>query len=66
MNVPLGCIRHVEKMGRSRNKGEHAYGLEIHCKVKVCIVVEPLNNGHVESSLSINREMVTLQRLKMY
>ena len=33
LNVPLGCISHVEKMGRSRNKGEHSYGLEIYCKV---------------------------------
>lgn len=32
LNVPLGCISHVEKMGRSRNKGEHSYGLEIYCK----------------------------------
>ncbi len=40
LNVPLGCISHVEKMGRSRNKGEHSYGLEIHCKVSgiSCIV----------------------------
>ncbi len=33
LNIPLGCISHVEKMGRSRNKGEHSYGLEIFCKV---------------------------------
>ena len=42
LNVPLGCISHVEKMGRSRNKGEHSYGLEIHCKVSgmhVCMHV---------------------------
>lgn len=33
LSVPLGSISHVEKMGRSRNKGEHSYGLEIYCKV---------------------------------
>ena len=33
LHVPLGVIAHVEKMGRSRSKGENAYGLEIFCKV---------------------------------
>ena len=33
LNVPLGVISHVEKIGRSRSRGEDAYGLEIHCKV---------------------------------
>ncbi len=33
LNVPLGVISHVEKIGRSRNKKENAYGLEIFCKV---------------------------------
>lgn len=32
LNVPLGVISHVEKIGRSRSKGENAYGLEIFCK----------------------------------
>ncbi|XP_064390000.1 myotubularin-related protein 2-like [Halichondria panicea] len=32
LNVPLGVISHVEKIGRSRNKKENAYGLEIFCK----------------------------------
>ncbi|CAI8029271.1 Myotubularin-related protein 2 [Geodia barretti] len=32
LHVPLGVISHVEKMGRSRSKGENAYGLEIFCK----------------------------------
>ena len=35
LNVPLGVISHVEKIGRSRSRGEDAYGLEIHCKVHV-------------------------------
>lgn len=32
LNVPLGAISHVEKIGRSRSKGENAYGLEVFCK----------------------------------
>jgi hypothetical protein len=32
LNVPLGVISHVEKIGRSRSKGENAYGLEVFCK----------------------------------
>lgn len=32
LNVPLGVISHVEKIGRSRNKKENTYGLEIFCK----------------------------------
>lgn len=34
LNVPLGVISHVEKIGRSRSKGENAYGLEVFCKVR--------------------------------
>ena len=34
LNVPLGVISHVEKIGRSRSRGENAYGLEVYCKVK--------------------------------
>lgn len=32
LNVPLGVISHVEKIGRSRSRGENAYGLEVFCK----------------------------------
>ncbi|KAL5488677.1 hypothetical protein EMCRGX_G017654 [Ephydatia muelleri] len=32
LDVPLGAISHVEKMGRSRAKGENAYGLQVFCK----------------------------------
>ena len=34
LNVPLGVITHVEKIGRSRSRGENAYGLEVFCKVR--------------------------------
>lgn len=33
LEVPLGTIQRVEKIGRSRSRGENAYGLEICCKV---------------------------------
>lgn len=34
LNVPLGVINHVEKIGRARQKGDNViYGLDIHCKV---------------------------------
>ena len=36
--MPLGVITHVEKIGRSRSKGENAYGLEVFCKVRVQVV----------------------------
>uniref|UniRef100_A0A1X7SQ88 Myotubularin phosphatase domain-containing protein n=1 Tax=Amphimedon queenslandica TaxID=400682 RepID=A0A1X7SQ88_AMPQE len=33
LNVPLGVITHVEKIGRSRQKGDNViYGLDVHCK----------------------------------
>jgi hypothetical protein len=33
LNVPLGVIAHVEKIGRARQKGDNViYGLDIHCK----------------------------------
>ena len=35
LEVPLGTIQRVEKIGRLRSKGENAYGLEI-C-YKVCV-----------------------------
>ena len=35
LEVPLGTIQRVEKIGRSKSKGENAYGLEICCKVCV-------------------------------
>ena len=33
LNVPLGVISYVEKIGHSRSEGENAYGLEVFCKV---------------------------------
>ena len=38
LNVPLGVISHVEKIGRSRSKGENAYGLEVFCKVLFAVM----------------------------
>ena len=32
MQIPLGCVNHVEKVGGKRSRGEYAYGLEILCK----------------------------------
>ena len=37
LEVPLGTIQRVEKIGRLRSKGENAYGLEICCKV--CTII---------------------------
>lgn len=35
LNVPLGVITHIEKIGRSRQKGDNViYGLDVHCKVR--------------------------------
>ena len=39
LNVPLAVISHVEKIGRSRSKGENAYGLEVFCKVHVHVYI---------------------------
>lgn len=33
LDVPLGAISRVEKMGGASSRGENSYGLEITCKV---------------------------------
>jgi myotubularin-related protein 1/2 len=33
VDVPMGVISRVEKIGGSTSRGENAYGLEIYCKV---------------------------------
>ena len=33
LNVPLGVISRVEKMGGASSRGENSYGLDITCKV---------------------------------
>lgn len=38
LDVPLGAISRVEKMGGASSRGENSYGLDITCKV--CGVVE--------------------------
>ena len=39
LDVPLGVISRVEKIGGSTSRGENAYGLEIYCKVWLALVV---------------------------
>ena len=47
LDVPLGVIGRVEKMGGASSRGENSYGLDITCKVtagvcfrvKVCVLV---------------------------
>jgi myotubularin-related protein 1/2 len=33
LDVPLGAISRVDKVGGASTKAEHSYGIEIHCKV---------------------------------
>ena len=33
VEVPLGAIFRVEKIGGTTSRGENAYGLELYCKV---------------------------------
>jgi len=35
LNVPLGVISRVEKMGGASSRGENSYGLDITCKVRL-------------------------------
>lgn len=35
LDVPLGAISRVEKMGGASSRGENSYGLDITCKVCV-------------------------------
>lgn len=39
LDVPLGAISRVEKMGGASSRGENSYGLDITCKVCVCLLV---------------------------
>ena len=43
LDVPLGVIGRVEKMGGASSRGENSYGLDITCKVTeggcVCVCV---------------------------
>jgi len=45
LNVPLGVISRVEKMGGASSRGENSYGLEITCKV---MLTQGLRNPHFE------------------
>ena len=38
VEVPLGTIYRVEKVGGTTSKGENAYGLELSCKV-TCLIL---------------------------
>ncbi|XP_065889704.1 myotubularin-related protein 2-like [Dysidea avara] len=46
IEVPLGTIQRVEKIGRSRSRGENAYGLEICCKDMRTIKFAHKQEGH--------------------
>lgn len=35
LNVPLGVIARIEKMGGASSRGENSYGLDITCKVRL-------------------------------
>lgn len=35
LNVPLGVISRIEKMGGASSRGENSYGLDITCKVRL-------------------------------
>lgn len=39
LDSPLGAISRVEKMGGASSRGENSYGLDITCKVGVCVCV---------------------------
>ncbi len=43
LDVPLGAISRVEKMGGASSRGENSYGLDITCKVCVCIYLHVLS-----------------------
>lgn len=34
LDVPLGVISRIEKMGGATSRGENSYGLDITCKVR--------------------------------
>lgn len=38
LNVPLGVISRIEKMGGASSRGENSYGLDITCKVSYPII----------------------------
>ena len=42
VEVPLGTIYRVEKIGGTTSRGENAYGLELFCKVNVLNLCTPL------------------------
>lgn len=44
LNVPLGVISRIEKMGGASSRGENSYGLDITCKVR-------LSNNSVENEM---------------
>lgn len=35
LDVPLGVISRIEKMGGASSRGENSYGLDITCKVRL-------------------------------
>ncbi len=47
LDVPLGVISRVEKMGGASSRGENSYGLEITCKVS-------LTQSHRSYSITAN------------
>lgn len=38
LDVPLGVISRIEKMGGASSRGENSYGLDITCKVRLSII----------------------------
>ena len=47
VEIPLGTIYRVEKIGGTTSRGENAYGLELYCKVtnkldrSICFILKP-------------------------
>ena len=39
MEIPLGVISSIEKVGRSKKK-DGLYGLELHCKVRMLVITD--------------------------
>lgn len=50
LDVPLGVISRIEKMGGASSRGENSYGLDITCKVRL------------QNNVDIPRELDTQQQ----
>lgn len=51
LDVPLGVISRIEKMGGASSRGENSYGLDITCKVRLSIIQLEMKSRGFFSSL---------------